>query len=234
VSGPARGPLVSVLVPVLNEERALPEVLDHLATLPGRLEVIVADGGSGDGTVAAALAHPLAPRVVMTARGRGRQLNLAAASAAGELLVFLHADSRLPPSAYDSLCDALRDPACPGGNFALRFDGSDGFSRALSVWYALQRRAGVYYGDSTIWVRASAFGALGGFRDLPVMEDYDFARRLERLGRTRCLPGPATTSARRWRALGVRRTVTAWNAIRWLWLAGVPAERLAPLYRVAR
>jgi hypothetical protein len=121
-----------------------------------------------------------------------------------------------------------------GGNFALRFDGGDRFSRVLGAWYALQRRLGMYYGDSAIWLRRSAFEALGGFRPLPIMDDYDLARRLERGFRTTCLPGPAVTSARRWRALGVPRTVFSWVLIRWLFVAGVAPERLARLYRRVR
>ena len=100
------------------------------------------------------------------------------------LLCFLHADSRLPPDGIASLRAALRDPGLIGGNFDLRFDGTDRFSRLLTAWYAVQRRAGIYYGDSTVWVRAAAFNALGGHRELPIMDDYDFVRRMERHGRT--------------------------------------------------
>ena len=128
------------------------------------------------------------------------------------------------------MAGALADPRVIGGNFELRFDGADRFSRLLGGWYALQRRAGVYYGDSAIWVRARTFRQLGGFRPLPIMEDYDFVRRLERRGSTRCLPGPAVTSARRWQRLGIPRTVFAWVAIRWLFLAGVDPKRLARIY----
>ncbi|MGI8595068.1 MAG: glycosyltransferase, partial [Solirubrobacteraceae bacterium] len=203
---------------MLDEARAMPGLLDHLAALPGRLEVIVADGGSRDDTVDIARAHPLAPRLVGPVRGRAAQLNAAAEEAAGELLVFLHADSRLPRGAYAELSGALRDPTILGGNFSLRFDGEDRFSRVLTTWYALQRRAGIYYGDSSMWTRRSTFHALGGYRELPIMDDYDFVRRLERRGRTACLPGPATTSCRRWQALGVGRTVLSWVVIRWLFL----------------
>jgi rSAM/selenodomain-associated transferase 2 len=227
-------PLVAVVVPVLDEEAALPAVLDHLAERDPGLEVIVVDGGSRDDTVAVARSHPLRPLVLIEPGGRGRQLNVAAAAARAPLLCFLHADSRLPPDGVASLRAALREPALIGGNFALRFDGSDSFSRVLTAWYAVQRRAGIYYGDSTIWVRAAAFAALGGYRELPIMDDYDFVRRMERRGRTACLPGPATTSPRRWQALGVPRTVLSWVVIRWLWVVGVPAERLARLYRAIR
>ncbi len=94
----------------------------------------------------------------------------------------------------------------------------------------MQRRLGVYYGDSAVWLRRGAFDALGGFRTLPIMEDYDLVRRLECAGRSACVPGPAVTSARRWRALGLRRTITSWVVIRWLFLAGVSPARLARMY----
>jgi rSAM/selenodomain-associated transferase 2 len=226
-------PLVSVVIPVLNEVSVLPGTLDHLAALPGRFEVIVADGESADGTIEAAECHPLHPRVV-AARGRAEQLNAAAAQATGEILVFLHADTRLPEDAYESLMSALADFEIVGGNFALRFDGGDHFSRVLGAVYAVQRRLGVYYGDSAVWARTSTFAALGGFRPLPIMDDYDFVRRLERRGPTACLPGPAVTSARRWQRAGLVRTVGSWVVIRWLYLAGVPAGRLAGLYRQVR
>jgi len=227
-------PLVSVIVPVLDEERTISELLDHLASLPGRWETIIADGGSRDRTFALAAAHPQRPTVLKAPRGRAAQMNAGAAAATGDVLLFLHADSRLPAGAYASLTDALRDPRVLGGNFRLRFDGGDRFSALLGGWYALQRRLGVYYGDSTLWLTRSAFEALDGFRTLPIMEDYDLVRRLERAGRTACLPGPALTSARRWRALGLARTVASWVVIRWLFLAGISPDRLARLYPTVR
>jgi glycosyltransferase involved in cell wall biosynthesis len=216
------GPLVSIVVPVLDEAATLPGLLDHLAELHGRFEVVVADGGSSDASADVADAHPIAPRVVT------------AEAAGGEAFVFLHADTRLPHDAYASLCAALRDFDVVGGNFALRFGGADRFSRVLGTWYAGQRRLGIYYVDSVIWARRRVFDALGGYRDLAIMDDYDFVRRLERRGRTACLPGPAVTSARRWQRIGLSRTIASWVLIRWLYLAGVPAARLAGLYRHAR
>jgi rSAM/selenodomain-associated transferase 2 len=227
-------PLASVVVPVLDEARALPGLLDHLAALPGRWEVVVSDGGSGDGSAELARRHPLRPQVVAGPRGRARQLNAGAAAAGGDVLVFLHADSRLPADAYRSLAGALRDPSRPGGNFAVRFDGADRFSRGLTRWYAVQRRLGVYYGDSALWLRRGEWEALGGFAELAIMEDLELVRRLERRGRTASLPGPVLSSPRRWRALGWWRTGLAWTVIRWAWLAGVPAERLARLYPAVR
>jgi hypothetical protein len=227
-------PLLSIVVPVLNEAAALPALLDRLAALPGRTEVVVVDGGSTDDTEQLARAHPSAPIVCATPAGRARQMNCGATEAGGDVLLFLHADTVLPDDTYDAIVDALRDGRVQGGNFTLRFDGGDRFSRALGAWYRAQRRAGIYYGDSALFVRREVFDHLGGYRPLPIMEDYDFVRRLEKRGRTACLPGPAVTSARRWRALGVPRTVFSWVVIRWLFLAGVSPARLARLYRPAR
>ncbi len=166
--------------------------------------------------------------------GRAAQNNAAAATARGDVLLFLHADSRLPAAGLLTLRAAVHDPGLVGGNFALRFDGGDAFGATMSAVYRFQRRHGFYYGDSSIWLRRATFDALGGFRELPIMDDYDLVRRLEGHGRTASLPGPATTSARRWQAIGVTRTLISWWLIRWLYVAGVPAERLHRWYRVVR
>lgn len=227
-------PLVSVCVPTLREAEQIGPLLDHLAALDGRFEVIVADGGSEDTTTAIAREHPRADRVLCQRGGRAAQLNAAGAAARGDLVVFLHADSRLPATAYASLCAAHADPLLVGGNFELRFDGEDRFSALLGRCYAVQRRHGFYYGDSTVWVRRTALEQLGGHRLLPIMDDYDFVRRLEAHGRTAALPGPATTSTRRWQSLGIVRTLISWWMIRWLYVAGVPAAWLQRFYRVVR
>jgi rSAM/selenodomain-associated transferase 2 len=226
--------LVSVVIPVLDEAVALTSLLDHLATLEGRFEVIVSDGRSSDGTLQVVAEHPFRARVVHAPRGRANQCNAGATVARGEVLLFLHADTRLPRDAYWSVRRAVADPGVLGGNFELRFDGADRFSQLLAAWCTLQRRAGIYYGDSAIWLRRTAFEHLGGFRLLPVMEDYDLVRRLERVGRTACLPGPAVTSARRWKRLGLPRTIASWVLIRWLFIAGASPARLARLYPKAR
>jgi rSAM/selenodomain-associated transferase 2 len=226
--------VVSVVIPTLDEARELPRALDHLAALPGDWEVVVADGGSRDATLALARAHPRADAVVQASGGRAAQLNAGVAAGAGDPIVFLHADSRLPFGAHAALRGAARPGGPVGGNFALRFRGGGAFARALGAVYALQRFMGFYYGDSSVWARRETVAALGGFRALPIMDDYDFVRRLERLGPTARLPGPATTSARRWERAGVLRTVLSWVVIRWLFVAGVDPARLAGLYRRVR
>ncbi len=226
-------PLVSVVVPVLEEAAVLPCLLDHLAALPGTFETIVVDGGSTDGTAAVVRSHPLAPTLLVTGAGRAEQLNTGARHARGEVLLFLHADTLLPRDAHAQLAAAWRGGVA-GGNFRLRFDGDDAAARLLALVYAFQRRLGVYYGDSALWARADVFRRLGGFRALPILDDYDFARRLERNARTSCLAGPVVTSGRRWRRLGLARTITTWLTIQALYLVGVPAERLARLYAPVR
>lgn len=223
--------LVSVIVPTFDEQAQLPGLLDHLEALPGAWEVLLADGGSRDRT--AAIAAERGVRVVASGGGRAGQLNAAARASAGEVLLFLHADSRLPAGAHGALTTAVAGGAV-GGNFALRFDGLDRFARVLTAAYALQRRFGVYYGDSSIWVARPTFDRLSGYRDLPIMDDYEFVRRLERSGPTACLPGPATSSDRRWRTIGIARTLLSWWLIRLAFLAGVPPTRLARLYRRVR
>ncbi|MDX6678809.1 MAG: hypothetical protein QOE31_2861 [Solirubrobacteraceae bacterium] len=229
-------PLVSIVIPTLDEAHELPALLDDLARLPGLWELIVADGGSTDTTVKLARSHTPRPQVVLCpGAGRAAQLNAGARAASGDLLLFLHADSRLPRDAYASLAQAWRTENVRGGNFALRFDGDGIFERVLGAVYRCQRRHGFYYGDSSLWVRRERFDELGGFREIAIMDDYDFVRRLERgAGETRCLPGPATTSARRWRAIGIPRTLLAWFLIRRLYVAGVSPARLVRLYRAVR
>lgn len=225
---------MSIIVPVLNEASLLPGLLDHLSRLGGPPEVVVVDGGSSDGTVGVAREHPLSPPVLEERGGRGRQLNAGARTASGDVLLFLHADTHLPEEAWCELRTAVRDPSLGGGNFALRYDGQGAFRHVLEAWRRAERRLGVYYGDSAIFCRREVFEALGGYAPQRVMEDYEFARRLECRYRTTCLSTPVVTSGRRWETRGVVRTVITWNAIRWLYLAGVPERRLARLYRRRR
>lgn len=228
------GRRVSIVVPILDEAAALPGLLDRLAGLRGDPDVIVVDGGSTDGGIEIVAGHPLGARIVKAPRGRAVQCNAGAAAASGEVLLFLHADTTLPPDAIGAITSACADARVVGGNFALRFDGGDLFSRVLTAYYAVQRRWGGYYGDSAIWVRRSIFERMGGFHPMPIMEDHELVRRLRRAGRDVCLPGPAITSARRWQTLGLAKTLFSWSVIRWLYLAGVSPERLARMYPAAR
>lgn len=229
----AEEPLVSVIVPVLQERVTIERTLDHLLALRGRFEVIVADGGSTDGTRDIVAAHPIRARLVESPRARGHQMNAGARAARGRILVFLHADTRLPMTAYGSLVRASRRGAA-GGNFALRFDGGRVFATVLGVIYRLQGVIRVFYGDSAIWATRDTFARLGGYPEIPIMEDLEFARALIATGSAERLPGPAVTSSRRWRNAGIARTITTWVVIRYLYAMRVSPHRLARLYRAVR
>lgn len=230
--------MVSFVIPTYNEEECIRRTLSALARLLGDCEVIVADGASADGTLGIVEAlvsdfpHPM--RVVVSERHRARQLNRAAAMAHGDVLVFLHADTDVPPDALHALHFALRDESILGGNFDLIFEGDSLVERFFTWAYRVRRPFGIYYGDSGIFVRRKTFERLGGFKDMPIMDDYEFVRRLERLGRTACVPSSLKTSARRWRVQGLFKTLASWVWVQALFSLGVPAQSLAKWYRPVR
>lgn len=222
--------MISVVVPTLNEAGRLRALLKGLRRARVCHEVIVADGGSGDGTPDVARAG--GARVVEASRGRGHQLAAGAAVAAGDVLLFLHADCDFPAGGLARLEQMLAAaPATVGGNFRLVFDGDDRFSRWLTRFYRRLRRFGLYYGDSGVFVRSDVYRAVGGVRPIALMEDYDFTRRLQRFGPTCCISDPPlVTSSRRFRGRRPIAIVTGWIVIHALYHLGVAPSRLAALY----
>ena len=226
-------PPISIIIPALNEESLISGTLDALQRLDGNIETIVVDGGSRDRTreiVSEAARSMVNLRLVRAERGRGLQLNKGARAAQGEVLIFLHADTLLPEDAVHLIEAALRDPAVVGGNFRMVFGGKGLPSKVFSLIDRVRRWFGEYYGDSVIWVRREVFEELGGFIDAPIMEDYDFCRKLERAGRTLCLESPVVSSPRRWSKGRALRAVFTWTLIHWLYLVGVNPRHLAWLY----
>ena len=226
--------LVSVIVPTWNEAERIGALLDVLAAETTPHEIIVADGGSPDGT--ARLAERRGARVLTAPRGRGPQLKAGAEAAAGDVLLFLHADTVLSPGSLAALVAALSaDSAAIGGNFRVLFDGGDRFSRWQTAWYARIRQLGLYYGDSGMFLRRSAYDRLGGIKALPLMEDYDLNRRMERLGPTLCLTDvPLTTSSRKFRGRHPVAVVWQWVATHALYHLGVSPKRLERWYYRSR
>lgn len=226
--------MISVIIPTLNEASNLPRLLSALAGDGIRGEIIVVDGGSTDGTAEVARRH--GALVIETGSGRGGQLRVGAEAATGEIFWFLHADSRVAPGSHAAVRQALAvAPNAPGGNFRLLFDGKDEFSRWLEGFYAWIRAKGIYYGDSGVFVRRGTYEALGGIRALPLMEDYDFNRRLEGLGQTLTIETPPlVTSSRRFAGRRKWAIVTGWLMIHCLFHLGIPASWLAWLYDSAR
>jgi len=224
--------VISVIIPTYNEETTIEGLLRQLCDSGTEYEVIVADGASTDGTVALVERYV---RVVVTERNRGRQLNRAAAQARGDVLCFLHADVRLPSRALPALEQAMADPKLVGGSFSLEFVGDGLASRVFTRINRWRRWFGVFYGDQGIFVRCQVFKRLGGFREWPLLEDYEFARRLVRAGKTVCLPERLVVSSRRWQPGNGQpsrlwRTMASWFFIHIFYFLGVSVERLATWY----
>lgn len=223
-------PRLSIIVPALNEATAIRDTLQALQPLRAQgVEVIVADGGSTDGT--AALAASLADRVLSAPTGRARQMNAGAAVANGKVLLFLHADTRLPERADRRVLDGLDTGGTLWGRFDVRIAGSPWVLRVVAYLMNCRSRwTGIATGDQAMFVKRVTFEALGGFPDQPLMEDIELSRRLRRLGPPLCLRERVVTSGRRWETRGVWRTVWLMWRLRWLYWRGVPAERLAEEY----
>jgi rSAM/selenodomain-associated transferase 2 len=230
--------MVSIVIPTYNEANSIPAVLDRLMQVRGDFEVLVADGSSTDRTRETvreiASAYPRLLRLVESVRHRATQLNEAARQAGGDIFLFLHADMLAPPQTVESIERSLRDASVAGGNFQIVFEGDTFVERFFTWAYRVRRPFGIYYGDSGVFVRRSIFERLGGFKPIPIMDDYEFIRRLERAGRTVCLNPPMLVSDRRWRVQGLFRTLSSWVWIQTLFSLGVPAERLARWYAPVR
>lgn len=223
--------MISVIIPAFNEESSLPTLLRQLADCKEPHEVLVADGGSTDNT--ADRARPLA-RVVACPRNRGLQLNAGAREARGDILLFLHADVRLPPGALLAVERVCRDPQVVGGHFSVTFAGEDRSDRIFTHINRIRYHFGVFYGDSGIFVRRSVFERLGGFKPWPIMEDYEFARHLRRAGRIAWLREPLWVSSRRWQGKRLWRTLTSWFFIQTFYFLGIPPAWLARWYAPVR
>jgi rSAM/selenodomain-associated transferase 2 len=213
-------PSVSVVIPVLDEAARIRSSVLALPRDGGIFEVLIVDGGSGDGTCELARAMTAEARdrgirleVLQAERGRAGQMNAGAARARGSILLFLHADTLLPEAAFGAIRAILEDPGVIGGGFRHAFQEASPGLRLISAASNLRARLwGTFYGDQAIFVRRSAFEALGGFRPLPVFEDADLSARMRRLGRTVLLRPAVRTSARRYLQAGVGRT--AWRMAR--------------------
>ena len=224
---------LSIIIPVLNEAERLPGLLQHLASLCDS-EVIVVDGGSEDGSRQAA--SRAGAQVIRSERGRARQMNAGAAAAQGDILLFLHADTTLPSSAERAIETAVRHGGRANeyawGRFDVLIAGRSFMLRVVACLMNWRSRlSGIATGDQAMFMTRRAFESAGGFPDQPLMEDVELSRRLLALSRPICLTDRVVTSGRRWEAHGVWRTVWLMWRLRWLYWRGVPADKLARLYR---
>jgi rSAM/selenodomain-associated transferase 2 len=224
--------MISIIVPVLNEAKVIEPLLEHLLALEEEHEVIVVDGGSSDDTAAISSRYV---KVISSQRGRARQMNAGAREAKGEVLLFLHADCRLPPGAIQGIEAALAEPACMGGCFTLSLDEEGLIYRLFALFARLRMRlTGRMAGDEGIFVRREIFARMGGFAEIALMEDWDFSRRLRSYGRVKQLPLKITSSARRWKKWGIWRTFWLMRKLRLLYFLKVSPEELGRLYEDVR
>lgn len=225
---------ISVIIPTLNEEQTIQATLAGLHH-PAISEILVVDGGSQDGTPEKVAAAAPTAKVSTAPRGRARQMNAGAATAKGDVLLFLHADTLLPPTAPDDIQAALADPEVAGGRFDARLDCDRGLYWIVCRMMSWRSRlTGIATGDQAIFVRRKVFEAIGGFPDIPIMEDVSFSKRLKRAGRVAALRSCVVTSRRRWERHGPVRTILLMWWLRLLFFLGVSPERLKQWYADTR
>ena len=228
-------PRVSVIVPTFNEESVILSTLDTLTHLINIAEIIVADGGSTDQTVA--LVHqnfPVIKLVETKIANRGLQMDAGAELATGSIFWFIHADTVPSEKCVEQIIAALEDRQIVGGNCRIKFDGGGLWARILSWLYPRLRRLNLIYGDSAIFVRREIFERVNGFGDLPLFEDVDFYRRAQRLGQFAYLHTPVVTSSRRFQSSSFIVTFAKWAIFQGLYWLGFSPHRLAKWYKVIR
>jgi rSAM/selenodomain-associated transferase 2 len=230
-TGPKRRQL-TIVIPVLNEAAIIGPALQALEPLRAHgAEVIVADGGSRDGT--AQLAAPFADQVIAAPRGRGAAMNAGTAAGTGDLLLFLHADTTLPHGADDLIEHALTRRCW--GRFDVRITGRHPLLRVVGRMISLRSQlTGIATGDQAMFVTREAFETVGCFPDLPLMEDIALSQELKRLCRPLCIGTPVITSGRRWEQYGVVRTIVLMWQLRLAYYLGVAPALLARRYRRSR
>ena len=227
-------PTLSIVIPCLNEAGGIATALKRLQPMRERgAEIIVADGGSTDGSPA--VAAPFADRVVTSPRGRAFQMNAGAAVVRAEVLLFLHADCELPASADHLIRDGLAGSGKTWGRFDVRLDGAHPLLRVVAAMMNLRSRVtGIATGDQGLFMRRAVFTQVQGFPEIPLMEDIAMSRRLKMHGPPLCLRQTLISSARRWEQHGVLRTIVLMWRLRLAYFLGADPARLALQYDTVR
>jgi rSAM/selenodomain-associated transferase 2 len=222
---------LSIVIPMLNEAQVLTRLLEHLRPLQRNgVEVVLVDGGSEDESAARATLAGF--EVIRAERGRARQMNAGAAAVQGDVLLFLHADTRLPDNAVQLIEAALAEGRHAWGRFDVEFDVRTWTMAATAFGMNLRSRlTGIATGDQALFMTRAAFDGVGGFPDQPLMEDVEITARLRRRSPPACIRRPVLVSARRWQARGAWRTIfLMWRLRLEYWLGASPAD-LARRYR---
>lgn len=220
---------ISVIIPCLNEENYLPGTLHRVLGLEGNFEIIVVDGGSTDDSLKIAETYPEV-KTFSTRKGRANQMNHGAAMATGEVLLFLHADTLLPHSAYNSIVHHLQNPGYIGGSFLLKFDSENSFLQFYS-WCSKWSLEFFTYGDHAMFMEKEVFEAIGGYRSLPFMEDVEIQKRLRASGKFRKVNSRVTTSARRFNKEGTVKQLLMDVLLVGFFKMGVSPEKLKGFYK---
>jgi rSAM/selenodomain-associated transferase 2 len=220
---------ISIIIPVLNEAANLPQTIASLLSLK-TIEIIVVDGGSQDNTVE--IAKTLGVKIIETQPGRATQMNAGAEVATGEILLFLHSDTLLPPNFGQWVLQSLSQPQTIAGAFQLKIDGPGVGLRIIEKLANTRSRIlKMPYGDQAIFLKRSTFEKMGGYPPLPIMEDFEMIRQLQKKGHIDIVPVSAITSARRWQKLGVIKTTLINQLIITAYFLGIPPHQIATWYR---
>jgi rSAM/selenodomain-associated transferase 2 len=224
--------MISIILPVLNEEKTIENTLVNLKSLKGDKEIIVVDGGSADDTVRIASQYA---KVINSRKGRAFQMNAGAKASRGDILWFVHSDSVVSENSLESIEEAIREGYVGGGFSIYFYDLDTRFMRFVSTtsnWRA--KYLGLFFGDQGIFVKRSVFEELGGYKEIELMEDWDFSRRLVKRGKMKLLDTKIGTSARRFKEGGQLRTLLLMHKIKLLYVLGVSPSKLNKMYREAR
>lgn len=222
---------ITIVLPVYNESKTISHMLSQLDALPGNWEILFADGGSSDDTIAKIGTRH---RCLVSPKGRSNQMNYAAAHASGDVLWFVHCDSVLPIDAHKQIRQAVARGE-QWGCFHIAFDYDGPFMGCNTFFSNLRARQGIAFGDQGIWIQKKVFDAIGGFPDLPIMEDYEFSLRMQKAGIPICqLPGRIITSGRRYEKGFPLLTMWQMFYLRCLYRRGVDIQEIARRYKDIR
>ena len=224
--------MVSIIIPVLNEEKNIEKTLTQFNELKGDKEIIVVDGGSRDNTKE--IAERIA-KVIDSEKGRANQMNKGAQKASGDILWFVHSDSVISKNSIEELKLAI-DQEYVGGGFSLKFyDYNTLFMKYISITSNLRAKyLGLYFGDQGIFVKKSVFESLGGYPRQEIMEDWEFSLSMKKVGKLKLISTPISTSSRRFKNGGQLRTHLLMHKIKLMYLLGTPTDKLVKMYKDVR